>query len=305
MEPPWSDDIRDRPYLAHADILHLNFIRSPGEYVFRRHYRAGLRSHLMEVLDPEDVAREKDGFFVDGLRMFPRAVPRKMLRIFRRRFKDLAEAREETRRVKIVESCLAPDHIARPAEFLVDYLGPGKREILLAGLQEYIAGEVLEPWGDLGKGHLCALLDRMGMDDPRDDVMRAKDDWGERVRRKGGEFVEQVKRLINEFRLIPDLAGVGNLLLTRAGEIKLVDINNISEVSPDPVVPLDDRGYPVCDKSMAVLFHLEQKLTGRSPKKDDPPYGLFLNPERIERVKAAEKRFHLKMTPGSPRPGQP
>lgn len=105
-----------------------------------------------------------------------------------------------------------------------------------------------------------------------------------------------------ENRLIPDLAGVGNLLLTRAGEIKLVDINNISEVSPDTVVPLDDRGYPVCDKSIAVLFHLEQKLTGRSPQRDDPPYGRFLNPERIEKVKAAERRFHLGMTPANPYP---
>jgi hypothetical protein len=296
MESSWFDDIRGRPYLAHADILQLNFIRSPGEYVFRRHYRAGLRSHLMEVLDPEDVAREKGGVLVDGLRMFPRAVPLKMLRIFRRRFKDLTEAREEIRRVKTVEACLAPDHIARPAEFLVDYMGPEKREILLAGLQEYVAGEVLEPWGELGKRHLHSLLDRMGMDDRRDPP-GARDHWIDQVRTMAGEFVARVRKLIMEARLVPDLAGVGNLLLTRTGGIKLVDINNISEVSADPVVSLDDRGYPVCDKSIAVLFHLEQKLTSRSPQRDDPLYGPFLNPKRIERVKAAEKRFHLSTTP--------
>jgi hypothetical protein len=299
MKSPWSDDIRDRPYLAHADILQLNFIQSPGKYVFRRHYRAGLRSHLMEVLDREDVAREKGGVLVNGLRMFPRAVPLKMLRIFRRRFKDLAEATEEIRRVKSVEACLAPDYIARPAEFLVDYVGPEKREILLAGLQEHVAGEVLEPWGELGKHHLRSLLDRMGMDD-RCDPSGARDHWIDQVRTSAGEFVARVRKLIMEARLVPDLAGVGNLLLTRTGNIKLVDINNISEVSPDPVVPLDDRGYPVCDRSIAVLFHLEQKLTGRSPQRDDPPYGPFLDPERIEKVKVAEKRFHLSTMLASP-----
>jgi len=250
----------------------------------------------MEILDPKDVTREKDGVLVDGLWMFPRAVPRKMLRIFRRRFKDLTEAREEIRRVKTVESSLAPDHIARPAEFLVDYLGPEKWEILLAGLQEYVAGEVLEPWGDLGKGHLNSLLDRMGMDPPGD-RSGARGQWLEEVRKRAEEFVARLRKLIIENRLIPDLAGVGNLLLTRTGAIKLVDINNISVVSPDPVVPLDDRGYPVCDKSIAVLFHLEQKLTSRSPQRDDSLYGPFLNTERIERVKGAEKRFHLGMTP--------
>jgi len=252
----------------------------------------------MEVLDPKDVAREKDGVLVDGLWMFPRAVPRKMLRIFRRRFRDLTEAREEIRRVKTVESSLSPDHIARPAEFLVDYLGPEKWEILLAGLQEYVAGEVLEPWGDLGKGHLKSLLDRMGMD-AAGDRSGASGQWLKEVRKRAEEFVARLRKLIIENGLIPDLAGVGNLLLTRTGAIKLVDINNISEVSPDPVVPLDDRGYPVCDKSIAVLFHLEQKLTSRSPQRDDALYGPFLNTERIERVKAAEKRFHLGMTPAS------
>ncbi len=301
MGSPSSDDIRDRPYLAHDDILELNFIRSPGRYFFRRHYRAGLRSHLMEVLDPEDVAQEKIGVLADGLRMFPRAVPLKMLRIFRRRFKDLREAREEIKRVKIIESYLAPDHIARSSEFLVHYMGSGKWDILLAGLQEYVPGEVLEPWGDLGEGHLSSLLDRIGLDHGRDPA-GARDHWVDEVRRKAGEFVASVRKLILETLLMPDLAGVGNLLLTRAGDIKLVDINNISEISPGPVIRLDDRGYPVCDKSMAALIHLEWKLTGRSPQRDDPVYGPFLDPERIEKVKAAEKTFHLSMTPVTPVP---
>ncbi|MBW1783833.1 MAG: hypothetical protein JRL30_24220, partial [Deltaproteobacteria bacterium] len=260
------------------------------------HYRAGLRSHLMEVLDPGDVAKEKNGVIVDGLRMFPRAVPLKMLRIFRRRFKGLSEASEEIKRVKIIEAYLARDHIARSSEFLVHYMGCGKRDILLAGLQEYIPGEVLEPWGDLGKGHLSSLLDRMGAQDERD-PNGLRDRWIEEVQRRAGVFVASIRKLIMETRLMPDLAGVGNLILTRSGDIKLVDINNISEIPiDDPVIPLDDRGYPVCDKSMAALIHLERKLICGSPRRDDPVYGPFLNPKRIEKVKAAEKKFHLGVT---------
>jgi hypothetical protein len=294
-EPARFDDIRDRPYLSHADIVGLNFIRSPGRYRFRRHYRAGLRSHLMEVLDPEDLARERLGVIMAGFRVFPRAVPLKMLRIFRRRFKGLEEAREEIRRVKIVEAALAPDYIARPAEFLVDYKGPEKRDILLAGLQEHVAGEVLEPWGELGDRHLYALLDRMDPDDNENPAV-ARDCWIDQARMHAEEFVLRLRKLITEARLIPDLAGVGNLLLTRTGAIKLVDINNISRVSADPAVPLDDRGYPVCDKSMAALFHLEERLTARSPRRDDPVYGPFLYPERLAIVKEAEERFHRSTT---------
>jgi len=298
MGPFRPDDIRDRPYLEHADILQLNFIRSPGKYVFRRHYRAGLRSHLMEVLNPADVVQETDGVIEDGLRIYPRAVPLKMLRIFRGRFKDLAEAMEEIRRVKIVETYLAPDHIARPAEFLVDYLGTGKRDILLAGLQEYVSGEVLEPWGDLENGCLTSLLDRMGMDDDPD-LTSPRERWIGDIQKRAVRFIAKLKRLVMEARLVPDLAGVGNLLLTRAGDIKLVDINNISEITSGPGVPLDDRGYPVCDKSISVIIHLEQKLAGRSLKRDDPVYAPFLNPDRLEKVKAAERQFHLSTIPTS------
>jgi len=246
----------------------------------------------MEVLDPRELAREKNGVQVDGVRLFPRAVPLKMLRIFRRRFADLAEAMEEIRRVKTVEAFLAPDHIARPSEFLVDYWGPQKREILLAGLQEYIPGEILEPWGEVGERHLRSLLKRMHMGD-RQATAGALDGWMDQLRIRTEAFVSRLRQLVMEARLVPDLAGVGNILLTPTGGIKLVDINNISMVSPDPIIPLDDRGYPVCDKSVAVLFHLEQKMTARSPQQDDPLYAPFLNPVRLDKVKEAERKFHL------------
>lgn len=299
MEFPLPDDIRDKPYLDHNDILQLNFIRNPGRYLFRRHYRTGLRSHLMEVLNPGDVEREKRGVMVNGLRMFPRAIPLKMLRILRRRFNSLSEAREELRRVKIVESYLAPDHIARPAEFLVHYAGPRKWEILLAGLQEYVSGEVLEPWGDLGRDRLISILARLGIDEDEDrTVIVAR--WEDEVRKRAQDFITRLKKMIVETKLVPDLAGIGNLILTRTGGIKLVDINNISEVSFDPVIRLDDKGYPVCDRSVMALSHLEQELLGIPPQMDDPAYGIFLDPERIEKVKEAEKKFHLSMKPVTP-----
>lgn len=299
MEFPLPDDIRDKPYLDHNDILQLNFIRNPGRYLFRRHYRTGLRSHLMEVLNPGDVEREKRGVIVNGLRMFPRAIPLKMLRILRRRFNSLSEAREELRRVKIVESYLAPDHIARPTEFLVHYAGPRKWEILLAGLQEYVPGEVLEPWGDLGRDRLISILARLGIDEDEDrTVIVAR--WEDEVRKRAQDFITRLKKMIVETKLVPDLAGIGNLILTRTGGIKLVDINNISEVSFDPVIRLDDKGYPVCDRSVMALSHLEQELLGIPPQMDDPVYGTFLDPERIEKVKEAEKKFHLSMKPVTP-----
>jgi hypothetical protein len=59
------EDIRDQPFLNHQDILDLNFIRDPGIYLYRKHYRMGLRSHIMEVLNPGDVKHETKGIVVD------------------------------------------------------------------------------------------------------------------------------------------------------------------------------------------------------------------------------------------------
>ena len=66
-----SKDVRNKTTLTADDVYRLNFIRHPGTYVFRRHYRQGLRSHIMEVLDPQAVAREKNGVVSDGIKWFP------------------------------------------------------------------------------------------------------------------------------------------------------------------------------------------------------------------------------------------
>ena len=76
-------DVRDIPYLNEEDVLRLNFIRDSGAYLYRRHYRQGLRSHILELLSPEDVENEKNGVIIDGAKWYPRAEPLKMLRIFR------------------------------------------------------------------------------------------------------------------------------------------------------------------------------------------------------------------------------
>jgi hypothetical protein len=290
------EDIRDKPYLDHQDVVGLNFIRDPGVYHYRRHYRAGLRSHIMEVLNSSDVENETKGIITGELKWYPRAEPQKMLRIFRIRFNSLAEAEEEVERVKIIQTYLAPDYLANTEEFLVDYISQGKREILLCGLQEYVEGEVVEPWNYLGQDHLISLLYRLGLKKGTNSAMVANQ-WLQTVRKKTGDFVGRIRRMIFEADHIPDLAGAGNLLLTRSGDIKLVDINNISLVSFDPIIHVDDKGYPVCDKSIEALFLLEQKLLGRSAHGDDSLYKSFLGPERMSAVKKLEDAFHRSIEP--------
>jgi hypothetical protein len=285
------EDIRDKPYLNHGDLMGLNFIRSPGKYHYRRYYRAGLRSHIMEVLEPDDMNKETEGVTANGIKWYPRAKPIKILRLFRMRFKNLEEAREEVKRVRMVQAYLGPHHVALSEEFLVDYIRGKKRDILLCGLQEYVEGEVIEPWGHLGEDHLLSLVSRM----PSGEGGDPSKSTGRRIRAiklKADVFVKRIKQMIREAQHIPDLAGAGNLLLTRSGNIKLVDVNNISSVSLDGTIKLDDRGYPVCDKSIQALSLLERKLLGRPPREGDRLYGTFLDPERMKAVRKLEDDFN-------------
>jgi len=98
--------------------------------------------------------------------------------------------------------------------------------------------------------------------------------------------------LISKAGYVPDLAGSGNLILTPSGLIKLVDINNISKISSGSSIPLDDRGYPVCDKSVEALSMLEKNLVGRPLDPQDEIYKVFLAPARMEKVRALEMQFH-------------
>jgi hypothetical protein len=286
-----NEDIRDRPSLRHDDILNLNFIQSPGGYFYRRHYRAGLRSHIMEVLKREEWEQEERGVTKDKLTWFPRAKPIKMLRLFRTPFRNLDEAEEELRRVKVILSYLGPNHLATSEEFLVSYQVLGQTELLLCGLQEYVDGEILDPWTRFDNDHLAFLFTRIDPENQKNRLMET-DQWIRTVRKKAEHFIKKIKEMILETNHVPDLAGIGNLLLTRNGDIKLVDINNVSNVPFGNTIQLDDRGYPVCDKSIEALFRLEQAFVGPSIPGESNIYRVFLDPQRLKEVNAIQEAFH-------------
>lgn len=304
MNHPMPEDIRQKPYLNHKDVVGLNFIRAPGIYHFRRHYRAGLRSHIMEILSPEDLEKERKGVLINGVMHFPRAKPKKILRIFRARFESLREAKEEPRRVKIIGSFLAPDHMAWSDEFIVGYKVSGTRDMLLCGLQEYVEGEILDPWSYLDREHFKSLYWRLGFE-KRAGYEESLNGWLERVRQNSRAFISRVRRLIQEAEYVPDLAGMGNLVLTRRGNLKLVDINNVSRVLFTREIPIDDRGYPVCDKSIEALFQIERKILRRTGLEKDSLYRTFLDPGRMRDVKVIERRFHLDIPEGISSSGYP
>jgi hypothetical protein len=285
-----EDDIRDRPYLTHEDVLGLNFIKDPCPFIFRRHHRTGLRSHILQVLRPSDVADERNGVTQDGVRWFPKAKPIKMLRLFRAKFDGPARAQEEIRKVKIIETFLGHPYYARSEEFLVHYRMKGFLDILLCGLQEVVEGEILDPWspseGDLLKPLFERFPSPVHLQGPQDRPLKAKF----HVR----EFIQRIKKMILDVGHAPDLAGVGNLLLTRDGLLKLVDINNVCLVRFDSTIPLDDRGYPVCDKSVEALYLIEKKVFGVS-RESSPIYTHFLDPGRMREVRHIERRFHDNM----------
>jgi hypothetical protein len=284
-------DIRERPFIRPEDVLGLNFIRVDPPYAFRPHHRQGLRSHILEVLDPETLEAERTGVVVEGVLRFPRARPVKMFRVFRTRFRGLEEGLDEIGRVRLVERHLGPEHVARSEEFLVDHVSEGRRGLLLCGLQEYVEGEPLDPWSLLGEDLPIELARRLKGRGPGFGVQPPAD-LAARIRDRAASFVERTKRMTLEAARIPDLAGVNNLIVTPAGHVKLVDINNISRVSSAREIPLDDRGYPICDKSVQALSLLEKKLLGRDPDPSAPLYRPFLDPERVRRVKKLEDAFH-------------
>ena len=94
---------------------------------------------------------------------------------------------------------------------------------------------------------------------------------------------------------IPDLAGNGNLILTKAGKIKLVDINNILRLDQYASILIDDKGYPTCDKSVEVLLILEEKILKNKAVYKDPLYSCFLAADRKRKVKKIEEQFFINL----------
>lgn len=285
-------DIRDKSYIRHDDIIGLNFIKSPGRYVYRKYHKQGLRSQIMEVLDPDVVEKQTKGESINGVLYFPWAKPLKILRIFRTKFDSVDHTFDEIKKLKIVETYLPPDSYAKSDEFIVDYTRNGQRDVLLCGLQDYVEGEPLNPWEIMDKQHVSDLLLRMRVEKntpPAADT----DQLIQRVQKKADHFIQCVKKMILETKYVPDFAGIENLILTPSGNIKLVDINNISKVSFGASIALDDKGYPVSDKSIEAMSMLEGKLLDRPLDKTETIYRIFLAPERMKKVKKLEEAFHL------------
>jgi hypothetical protein len=285
-------DIRDKSHITHEDVLSLNFIRKPGAYVFRKYHKQGLRSHIMEVLDPGDVLKQNKGEIIDGIRIYPWAKPLKMLRIFRTNFSSTNEVCEEIKKLKIVEKYLPQDSYAKSDEFIADYIWNKNRDFILCGLQEYVEGEVLNPWDPISKHQLASLFTPME-GHGSNGFQKTSEQLIHKFYIKVEHFIARVKKMILEANYVPDFAGVENLIITPTGNIKLVDINNISKVSLGPEISLDDKGYPVCDKSIEAISMLEKKLLGKPIDKTERLYKIFLDPQRMKKVGVLEEKFHL------------
>ena len=288
-------DIRDRPDLHHEDILALNFVRSDCRYIFRRHFRCGLRSHILEVLDPKAVRLETEGVVVDGMRWYPTPVPLKMLRIFRKRFCSAREAYEEINRLRIIEKYIDADQLARSDEFIVDYGAVSACDILLCGLQEYADGYELAPWR---LGHVDVLADLSGRLGSLGESSGGRGAFMARLHAHGGRFVDSIRRMVMTAGFIPDLAGERNILITADGRLRLVDVNNVSPVVRGGSIYLDDNQYPVCDKSIEALSRMETHLLGRDIDPDDPVYRGFLDPGRMAEVARLGQWFHRTVNGG-------
>ena len=287
-----NKDIRDKSHITHEDVLTLNFIRKPGAYVFRKYHKQGLRSHIMEVLDPEDVLKQNKGEIIDGIRIYPWAKPFKILRIFRTKFFSIEEVFEEIKKLKIVEKYLPNDSYAKSDEFIVDYIWNKNRDFILCGLQEYVEGEILNPWDPISKHQLAGFFTPTEGHGTHGFQMTSEQ-MIHKFMKKVEHFIASVKNMILKANYVPDFAGVENLLITPTGNIKLVDINNISKVSLGTKISLDDKGYPVCDKSIEAIFMLENKLLGKAIDKTERLYKIFLDPQRMKEVGALEEKFHL------------
>jgi hypothetical protein len=122
-------------------------------------------------------------------------------------------------------------------------------------------------------------------------------------------FIRDVRDMVDDIGLLPDLAGKGNLVLDRFNRVKLIDINNFRRFIPNEEIEealsgdldldeyvlgrksiadllpddfLDDLGNPIGDLSLAALQALEVRGLGRSQAEvdRDPFYDPLRNRSR-------------------------
>ena len=157
--------------------------------------------------------------------------------------------------------------------------------------EEYVEGSVLNPW-NLEKSNYLQNLAAEMRDEGLNPLGLTSEQFIKKVRNQAAGMIMGLKKMIQEAHYLPDLAGIGNLILTPAGTLKLVDINNINPVSFSSEIRLDDKGYPVCDKSIEALALMEQKIADRHNDENEAIYRFFLAPERRRRVQEKEERFY-------------
>ena len=275
-----TTDIINKPTLTHEDIVALNFIKRPCFFFFRNHYREGLRSRLMQALKPSDITLETRGIIQQGIRRFPVAKPQAMLRIFKKNFSSPQDIQKEIDHYKMLQYYLPQTLYAFSSEFMVDYTAGSKKNILLCGLQEYVPGEAVDPWHENALLKIESIL-RGGRNGPLKTALENL-----------ASFVYHTKKMIVKAGAVPDLAGVGNLIVTPLGAVKLVDINNISKLTMEHHIPVDNKEYPVSDKSIQALYQIETRILNRPGVATDTLYRFFLDPQRVEDVRQIETAFH-------------
>ena len=157
-------------------------------------------------------------------------------------------------------------------------------------MQEYVTGVLIDPWGAINPVRLAENLTRPGLGQPGPTTVDIQQ-LVTKINRSAAIFTAKVKQMAYKGGHLPDLAGEGNLILTDDGHLKLVDINNISRVSFDRHIHLDDKHYPVCDKSIEALALLERHLAGLPVDRNEPLYRIYLDPGRMRTVAALEHQF--------------
>ena len=215
-------DLLTKISLSGEEVRQLNFISNSPNLYFRKYYRQGLRSHIFEVLPADAVLKETKGEVIDDVRCFPRAIPKHVLRIMRTRFRTLKDVLGEIKKYALVLKFLGPELTATSNEFIVEYTGTGKSQIVLCGLQEYVEGATLDPWALFGQTPLKTLYRSSFPGEA------SEKSWMENAIESISSFVRRSRRMIVDEGHIPDLAGNGNLILTKAGSVKLVDTTTSS-----------------------------------------------------------------------------
>ncbi len=259
-------DIRDKQRLEHEDIIGLNFISDNAPYIFEFHYEQGLRSHIIRLLDPQDCRARDKGIEKDGIKTYPRPTPNYILRIYKSSI-DPEEAIGEIKKLNEIKKYMM-ESVAHSDEFVVSYKKEEHYEPIFCGFQEYIEGEVVDPWFCIPKT------------------------YGESFPKKTNKFINRVKDTIKNTGYIPDLAGIGNIIYNKDRGLVLTDINNINVVDYSDEIFLDNKGFPIIDTSVEALYNLETVVNGSA--QPEKLYEHYLEENRKTKCMSIRKKWAKK-----------